>query len=159
MYRSIIAGAAASLWLAASPVAAEPFQNFVNMCIETNLDRQAAGGMAKAAGWIALPAQDMGFEDDGFVDPAIYSSIDPDSVSDKTVGDFELLLTGWGSGEVAFDFPGVRMDVCAVMAEAGDAASLTSRMENHFGFRRSTWTARKSGYSPARAPPSGPRKP
>lgn len=137
MSRLTIAAAAGAIWLAASPVAAEPFRNFVDMCIETNLDRQAAGAVAKAAGWVVLPAEAMGFEDDGILDPAAYSNIDPARISDKAAVDqLELLLTGWGSGEVAFDFPGVRMDICAVMAGSGDVETLTARVGEHLGLPR-----------------------
>lgn len=137
MFRLSIAGGACALLLSASPVAAEPFQNFVDMCIETNLDRQAAGAVAKAAGWVALPAEDMGFEEDDLLDPAAYSSVDPALISDKTtLDDMELLLTGWGGGEVAFDIPGVRMDVCAVMAGSGDVGTLTALMGDRLGFPR-----------------------
>ena len=139
MSRLTIASMAGAIWLAASSVAAEPFQNFVDMCVETNLDRQEAGAAAKAAGWITLPAEAMGLEADGVQDPAAYSSIDPAQISDKTTVDqLKLLLTGWGAGEIAFGLSGLRMDICAVMAGSVEITSATSSMLELGDFSTST---------------------
>ncbi len=130
MSRSIIAGAACALCLAASPAAAEPFQNFIDMCLDTNLDRQAAGSMAKANGWIPLSLEGMDLGEDSLRDPVLYLSADPATVSDKSVWDIEMLMTGWGGGQEIFGIPGVRMDACVVMSESSDPATLRSRLQD-----------------------------
>lgn len=133
MSRRIIAGAACALWVSASAAAAEPFQSWVDMCLNTNLDLQAAGALAKADGWTPLSVEDMDLGEDNLQDPVLYLSADPATLTDKSVRDVEMLLTGWGRGEEIFGVPGVRMDACVVMSEASDAATLRSRLQDWLG--------------------------
>lgn len=134
MARLIIACATCALWLSASPGAAEPFRNYVDLCLDTQADRHAAGAKAKAAGWTALPAGTIDFGDQAFQDPAMYLSVDPASFSDKgPPADFDILMTGWGSGEQNFGAPDVRVDACVIMSESVDAATLRSRLQDWLG--------------------------
>lgn len=134
MFRLTIAGAACALCLVASPAAAEPFRNFVDMCLDTNIDRQAAGGRAKAKGWFSLPV-DPAVEDEAQLeDAALFLSVDPQTVSEKDFESLEMLLTGWGAGEQVFDVAGVRMDACVVVSPSAEAADLADRLEDMLGF-------------------------
>jgi hypothetical protein len=134
MSRLTLAGAACAVWLAASPAAAEPFETFVEMCLDTSLDRQVVDARAKAAGWVALPAAEGDLPED-IRDPAMYSSVDLRSVGDKGMPhDLEFLMTGWGTGETVFGIAGVRTDLCMVLSPASDPAALEARLQELFGF-------------------------
>ncbi len=151
MSRRIIAGAACALWVSASAAAAEPFQSWIDMCLNTNLDLQAAGALAKADGWTPLSVEDMDLGEDNLQDPVLYLSADPATLTDKSVRDVEMLLTGWGRGEEIFGVPGVRMDACVVMSEASDAATLRSRLQDWLGIESTmldgeeTWVFSRNG--------------
>lgn len=135
MSRSILAGAACALWLAAGSAAAEPFQNFVDFCLDTNADREAAVARAKAAGWSAMPPEMMDPDEIEFRDPAVFLSFDLATVSEKGPPEsFEILITGWGSGRDVFDLDGVKLDACAVMSVDGDHATLAARLGERIGF-------------------------
>ena len=135
MFRSIIAGAVCALALAASPAAAEPFENFVDMCLETNVDRQAAGARAKAIGWFPMPLDGAAMVESGLQDAALYMNVDPLTVGDKGMPhDLEMLATGWGSGEQVFDVGGVGMDACVLMTALADSEDLAARLEQTLGF-------------------------
>jgi hypothetical protein len=135
MSRSIMAGAACALWLAAGPAAADPFQTFFDICIGTNADREAAGARAKAAGWYRMPMEGMERGEEDFRDTVVYLSIDPAEAGDKgPPEDFEILITGWGTGEEVFDIAGVRVDACVVMSASDDLPGLRSRVADRLGF-------------------------
>jgi len=134
MSRLSFAGAACAVWLAASPVAAEPFANFVDMCLRTDVDRQAAGARAKAIGWYAMPIDAETADESEMEDGALFLSVDPTNVGDKGMpNDLEMLVTGWGSGEQVFDVGGVRMDACIIMTVAG-GGDFAARLEETLGF-------------------------
>lgn len=145
MSRWTIAAAGCALWLYAGPVAAEPFQNFLDMCLNTNVDRQAAGGRAKALGWFPIPIDAAAADESGMEDPELYLSVDPMRVGDKgPPADLEMLVTGWGSGEQVFDVGGVRMDACVIMAGLAGGDSLAARLEERLGFAPSDFDGEKA---------------
>ena len=134
MFRSIIAGAVCALGLAASPAAAEPFQSFLDMCLDTNADRQAAIAVAKAAGWYSMTPEALDMESDELQEPTLHLSIDPAQMSDKgPPADMEMLVTGWAGEAWEIGVDGVRMEACAVGAPFGDAAELQARLEQRLG--------------------------
>lgn len=134
MSRLSIAGAACAVWLAASPTAAEPFQNFVDMCLDTNADRQAAVALAKAAGWHSMTADALGLESDELQEPTLHLSVDPARMSDKgPPADLEMLVTGWGGEAWDIGVEGVRMEACAIGTPSGDVAELQARLESRLG--------------------------
>lgn len=129
MSRWTIAAAACALWLSAGPVAAEPFQNYIDLCLETQANRLEAGAKAKAAGWYLIPAGSIDLGDETFRDPALYMNVDPADLTDKgEPADFDVLMTGWGAGEV-FGVSGVRVDACMIMSDSTDAATLRSQLQ------------------------------
>ncbi len=134
MSRLTIAGAVCALWLAASPVVAEPFENFVDMCLKTDVDRQAAGARAKAIGWFAMPVDPATAGEAELEDAALFLSADPATLSEKEFAEIEMLVTGWGAGEQVFDVAGVRMDACVVMSSSVDGDHFASRLERELGF-------------------------
>ena len=110
MFRSIIAGAVCALGLAASPAAAEPFQSFLDMCLDTNADRQAAIAVAKAAGWYSMTPEALDMESDELQEPTLHLSIDPAQMSDKGPhADMDMLVPGWAGEAWDNGFDGVRM--------------------------------------------------
>jgi hypothetical protein len=134
MSRLTIAGAACALWLAAWPAAAEPFRTFVDMCLDTNADRQVAGSKAKAANWHSMPAEVVESFGDDMRDPAAFLSVDPAEIGAKgPPADLEVLVTGWGAGEETFGVDGVLIDACVVMAISGDRSSLMARLQEWLG--------------------------
>ena len=150
MSRLTIAGAAFALSVAASPVAAEPFQNFVDMCLKTDVNRQAAGARAKAIGWFALPVDPSMADESGMQDAAIYMNVDPLNPGSKPPLDLEILFTGWGAGEEVFDVGGIGMDACMLMT-AQTGGDLGARLEEMLGFPptnfdgREAWAFSKAG--------------
>lgn len=134
MFRTMMAGAVCALGLAASPVAAEPFENFIDMCLKTDVDRQAAGARAKAIGWFALPVDPASAEENGMEDAAVYMNVDPLNAGNKPPHDLEMLATGWGAGEEIFDVGGVGMDACILMTAQTNGETLAARLENLLGF-------------------------
>jgi hypothetical protein len=114
MIRSVAAGAALALCLAAGPVAAEPFENFVRLCVRTNVDQAAAAAAAKSTGWVQLPPETLVDGPLPFEDPSIYLSHAPSDSGNKTAPDLDILVTGWALGEEVFGIEGVKMDVCGV---------------------------------------------
>lgn len=135
MSRLSLAGAACALWFVAAPVAAEPFANFVDLCLETNADRQAAVSAAKAAGWFPMPPEAMDGSDQEFRDLQVYLSADPFAQSDKgPPADLEMLMTGWGSGDEVFGIGGVRVDACVVMSLFDDRSDLAALITERLGF-------------------------
>lgn len=134
MSRSIIAGAACALCLAASPAAAEPFQSFIDMCLDTNADRQAAIAVAKAAGWYSMTPDVLDMESDELQEPTLHLSVDPALIGDKgPPADVEMLVTGWAGEAWDIGVDGVRMDACAIGAPFGDAAALQAQLEQRLG--------------------------
>jgi len=134
MSRLSITGAACALWLAASQAAAEPFQNFVDMCLQTDVDREAAGARAKAIGWFAMPVDPATGEEAELEDAALFLNVDPQTMSEKDFAELEMLVTGWGSGEQVFDVSGVRMDACVVMSSLAGGEHFADRLEAVLGF-------------------------
>lgn len=134
MVRLGVAGAACALWLAAFPARAEPFQTWVDLCLETNVDLDAVGAKAKAAGWTAIPAAEVGLDGSEIRAPAAYMNVDPATFGDKgPPADFQMLITGSGDGEDTFGIAGVRMDLCTVIAMNGDTEELQARMRDRLG--------------------------
>lgn len=135
MSRLTVAGAVCALWFAVSPARAEPFANFVNLCLETNGDQQAAVSAAKAAGWVLMPPEALNQSDEEFRDTQVYLSADPFAQGDKgPPTDLEMLVTGWGSGEEVFDIAGVRIDVCVVMSLFEERPDLEALITERLGF-------------------------
>lgn len=134
MSRLTIAGAVCALGLAASPAAAEPFENFVDMCLKTDVDRQAAGARAKAIGWFALPVDPATADESGMEDAAIYMNVDPLNAGAKPPHDLEMLATGWGAGDQVFDVGGIGMDACVVMTAQTTGVDFAARLEELLGF-------------------------
>ena len=133
MSRLTIAGAACAVWLAASPAAAEPFQTFIDMCLDTNLDRQRTDALAKGGGWTPIPAGQIDLGED-VQDAAIYANVDPAAMGDKGApDDFEMLMTGRSSGEAAFDMPGVQLTICMVFSTSADPNALQDRLQTLLG--------------------------
>jgi len=141
MFRSSIAGSVAALWLAASPVAAEPFQSFADICLATNADAHAGEVAAKGAGWRDVTAQmaaDMGDMGD-IQDAAVYLNFDPaDPAGVSPDQSLEILLTGWGDGEAVMDIKGTVLDLCGVMSPEVDALTMGKRLTDHLGMPANT---------------------
>lgn len=134
MSRLTIAGAVCALALAASPAAAEPFQSFIDMCLDTNADRQAAIAAAKAAGWYPMTPDALEMGSDELQQPTLHLSVDPAQMSDKgPPADVEMLVTGWSGEDWDIGVDGVRMDACAIGAPFADAAALEARLEQRLG--------------------------
>lgn len=131
MSRLTIAGAACAVWLAASPAAADPFQNFVDMCLRSDANAQTARDAANAAGWAKLPTTELG-GDMPFEGVEVYFTGDEPSGDKPAV--FEFLMTGWQSGEEALEVEGVHLDVCAIGFGATGDDEMVDAMENHVGF-------------------------
>lgn len=134
MSHSVLAAALGAVaLLAASPVAAEPFQNFLRMCMVADAEARAAGDAADAAGWTKFPASDLGEGGDlPFEDAEVYvflSSAD----EEKAIAEMEILLTGWQSGEEMLKAEEVRLDLCAV-GGPGAIGDAIEAMEDHIGF-------------------------
>lgn len=134
MFRSIIIGTACALSLAASPAAAEPFETFVDFCFQSNVDQQAAATRAKAAGWVSVPAEATEPEETDFRDQAVFINIHPTDPADGSGSEeFDLLITGWGSGEDVFGLDGLRLDVCAVAISTGEHKALQDQFQTWVG--------------------------
>ena len=134
MSRLTLAGAACAAWLAASPVAAEPFQNFIDMCLDTDADRQAAIAVAKAAGWHPMTPDVLDMDPAELQEPTLHLSVDPAQMSDKgPPADVEMLVTGWAGQEWDIGVDWVRMDAGAIGTPFGDAAELEARLEQRLG--------------------------
>lgn len=142
MFRLSMAGAAGALWLAAAPVAAEPFESFTDLCLATNADAGAGEVAAKSSGWRDVTAQmaaDGGDMVEGFQDVALYINFDParpESLPPDQAP--ELLMTGWGDGEAVMDMKGVVLDLCGVMSPAADALTLGKQLTDYLGMSAST---------------------
>lgn len=135
MLRSSAAALAAALCLAAQPAAAEPFENFVDLCVETNVDAAAAEAIAKSAGWFQLPPEAFGDEPLPFEDPHFYLSVDPTTVSRDKAEDLDILMTGSGAGDDVFGVKDMRLDVCAVGSlVSSDKDALIARLGAFLGF-------------------------
>ncbi len=135
MFRSVFAATCLVFTLAATEAVAEPFDQFVEFCVNTNAEREVVAGAVKGAGWFALPADEIFAEEEEFRDPAFYISADPSGFGDKgPPSDMGMVMTGWGTGEDVADTPGVNMNLCMVAVNQGDVASLSQSMENLLGF-------------------------
>ena len=133
MSRLTIAAAASALWLAASPAAAEPFRNFVDMCLNTNADRQAAVSRAKGIGWHPMAADALGLGED-LEEATLHVSADPALMTAKgPPADLEMLVTGFGGGQMDFGVEGTRMEACVVGAVGRDPAELEAQLEERLG--------------------------
>ena len=134
MTRPFLAGAAICTWLLAWPAAAEPFQTFLDMCLATNADREAAGVRAKGAGWLPMPMDAEDVAELGLKDPILFINGDPSAVAeDAKTDEFEAMMTGWGDGKVMFGVGGVRMDICVVTSGIGDLEPFQARMTDTLG--------------------------
>lgn len=135
MFRPSAAAAAAALCLVAQPAAAEPFENFVDLCMKTNVDGAAAGSIAKAAGWFQLPPEALGEEATPFEDTSLYLSADPAAMTADKAADLDVLMTGVGLGDDIFGIKDLRLDICAVGSlVAADVAALQSQLGALLGF-------------------------
>ena len=141
MFRLSMAGAAGALWLAAAPVAAEPFESFADLCLATNADADAGEVAAKSSGWRDVTAQmaanggDMGEE---FQDVAVYFNFDPANPGSLSPDQsLEVLMTGWGDGEAVMDMKGLVLDLCGVMSPAADALTLGKQLTDYLGMSAS----------------------
>jgi hypothetical protein len=133
MVRSFLVGALLALGLAGT-AAAEPFQEYLDLCFTPDASARAAGSGAQGLGWVKLPEGSFG-SDVPFQDPSVYLSLDPYALGDKEPpADMRMLITGWGEGEAVFGLDGMRVDLCAVAVMSGDADALRSRMASHFDF-------------------------
>ena len=133
MIRSILASAAcAALCLSAAPVAAEPFQSFLDLCMEGNADSGFAVSSAGKAGWFAMPQEAVDGMGTEFRDPAVLTNFNPEGHAFPESP--EILLTGWGSGQDVFDISGVRLDVCIVATPQMNQGELRSRIDSLLGF-------------------------
>lgn len=133
--RSVLAAICVAFALPASDDVAEPFEQFVDFCLNTNAEREVVAGAVKSAGWFTLPAEEL-FEDDTFLEPALFIRDDPATFTDKGAPpDMGMIITGWGEGEEAFDIPGVRMDLCMVVVNDDDRADgLRHSLQDLLGF-------------------------
>lgn len=138
MSHSILTGATCAFWLFAGAVAAEPFQQFATLCLDTDSDPQAAGARAEAAGWVIVPHDPADAADPGNAelrDPRAYFSVDPQTLGDRAPPeDFAFLLTGWNANGGPFELDDVKVDLCIVVGGDGDPATLAARMEQRLGF-------------------------
>lgn len=124
---------ALAVLLLAPSAQAQTYDDFLNICVSGNADRQAVAAAAKSAGWHQLPSDILGDEPE-FQDGEIYLSDDPAQFSDKgPPADMRMLMTGWGDGEQVFGISRVRLDVCAVGKIQGDAGGLRDQIETLLG--------------------------
>ena len=142
MFRLSMAGAAGALWLAAAPVAAEPFESFADICLATNADAHAGEVVAKSSGWRDVTAQmatEMGDMGEEFQDVAVYVNFDPASPASLSPDQsLEILVTGWGDGEAVMDTKGVVLDLCGVMSPTADTLTMGKRLTDYLGMSANT---------------------
>jgi hypothetical protein len=123
------AGLAAALLLAASPVAAHPFDSFVKMCVNTSGAAAPAAGAARSAGWTQMPREALGETDAQFRDPVAFMNINPATLDPARPPEtIEVLVTGWGSGADILGIPELTLEVCGVMSPNVTGAELERRM-------------------------------
>ncbi|GAA0651060.1 hypothetical protein [Brevundimonas lenta] len=127
MFRAAAVGGVLAVCLFASPAAAEPFENFVKLCINTKVDGATSAALAKADGWVPLPPETLG-EEPMFEDPRIFLSQDPAGFTDKPPTELDLLMTGWGSGEDVFGLGGVKLDFCAIAPVIGEKGDFIAQL-------------------------------
>lgn len=130
MFRSF--AVACALLLSAGAAVAEPYDNFIDLCLDGNGDRTFASAAAKRAGWTPFPNEAVTELEAQFRDPAVFLNFDPNATRPPETPEF--LMTGWGAGGDIFEIPGIRVDVCIVATPALDTAALQRRVTTLLGF-------------------------
>lgn len=132
MFRSFVAGALMALGLAGT-AAAEPFDDFVAMCLRADGNAEAAAAGATAAGWTKLPMQAFEAGEFPFDHPSVFTSLEVTDFEMKDIpADLRFLMTGGGAA--GFGISDTRFEMCAIGAASSDAAEARTLLEAHFGF-------------------------
>ncbi len=144
MFRWVAAGAIAVLCFVSPAAAAEPFDDFVNLCVNNDGRREVVIAKAEERGWFRLPAEAL--PDDGeFRDTVAFLSADPEDHPNGMPADLRMIMVGRGDSEKLLGVTSLEMEACAVvlLSETSDSASWAGRLDRLLGFG-----AKSSGADP-----------
>ena len=132
MSKFVHAGAAAAaLLLLASPAAADPFELFKDICLDTRAERAAVIETFEKAGWVSVPATAFGDGSEGVGEPMAFVRSEDLHLADPAAT--EVGIIGWSAVDAFISLPEVRVEFCAVV-HPGDKALMDRKMESLFAF-------------------------
>ena len=127
--------AASLAWAIAGSAWADPFDTFVDLCIDTDASAAAVAATAKGAGWSRAPESLAAAAGTEFRDPVVYMNKSMDEFQAKGAADeLELVFAGWGASETVMDVAGMRIDFCMVGAPSWDGEALGDQFKTFVGF-------------------------
>lgn len=135
MFRWVSTGTVAALCLFVTPAAAEPFDDFVNLCVNNDGRREVVIAKAEERGWFRLPAEALP-EDGEFRDTVAFLSANPEDHPNGMPADLRMIMVGRGDSEKLLGVTSLEMEACAVvlLAETSDSASWAGRLDRMLGF-------------------------
>ncbi|MDQ3125202.1 MAG: hypothetical protein M3Q74_06295 [Pseudomonadota bacterium] len=136
MFRWVTTGAVAALCLVVSPVSAEPFDDFINLCVNNDGRREVVIAKAEERGWYRLPAEALPEDGGEFRDTVAFLSVNPEDHPGGMPADLRMVMVGRGDGEKTLGIARLELEACAVvlLADTGEAASWAGRLDQTFGF-------------------------
>ncbi|CAN5296339.1 hypothetical protein BH09PSE1_BH09PSE1_03410 [soil metagenome] len=135
---ALAAGVVTILAGAAAPATAEPFSSFVDMCLTTDANHEAAAAAAKRAHWYQMPGEVFD-EVPELQDAALYLSFDPTGTAGPPIdGAFEVMVTGSADSEGAIEMEGMSLGLCGVMSPGMDVEATRRQVAARLGAQPTT---------------------
>ncbi len=142
MFRLVAAGAMFMLCLVGSPAAAEPFDDFVNLCMNNDGRRDLVIAKAEERGWYRLPTEVVPPDNAELKDMVAFLSADPADHPDGMPAGLRMLMVGRGDGQKLLGVASLELEVCAVavMDDTAPTASWADRLDQTLGLKAITKT-------------------